>query len=676
LLSTVLLSLPAVLQAQLSYTDNGDGTATITGCDPNYNGALAIPGTTNGLTITSIGDEAFFGRTKLASITFPASITNIGIAAFNSCLSLTNVAIPASVTSIGDYAFFYCTSMTAISVDTANPSYSSVDGVLFNKDQTTLMQFPFGKAGSYAIPGSVIGIADEAFGINDHGYPDVFSGFFSCAGLTNLIIPGSVTNIGEYTFSRCRGLTSVTLSNGITSIGVEAFSWCPNLASVTIPGSVTSIGDLAFYYSGLANVTVPGSVTNLGLGAFAVCGNLTNVTLQDGVGSIGERAFNYCTNLTSITVRGSVINIGDYAFTHCDNLTSASLSSGVVSIGVEAFSWCPNLASVTIPGSVTSIGDVAFYYSGLANVTVPGSVTNLGVGAFAVCSSLTNAIIEDGVTSIGEAGFNFCTNLTSITIPDSITSIGEKAFWFCTALTTLTIPNNVTNIGSYAFSGCASLMNITVNADNVSYSSLDGVLFNEDQTVLIQFPGGRGGSYTVPGNVTSIGDHAFGSYDPNGYLFSYLPSCANLTSITIPDSVGFIGDSAFSSCLNLEGVFFYGNAPSSVDTSTFANTPGVTVYYLPGTTGWGDFSLYTERPTALWLPAMQTSGGSFGMRTNQFGFNINWASDHTVVVEACTNLTNPDWQPVQTNTLTTGSAYFSDPQWTNYPNRFYRLRSP
>jgi len=100
----------------------------------------------------------------------------------------------------------------------------------------------------------------------------------------------------------------------------------------------------------------------------------------------------------------------------------------------------------------------------------------------------------------------------------------------------------------------------------------------------------------------------------------------------------------------------------------------MTVYYLPGSMGWG--TTYGDVPTGLWLPQMQTSGMNFKIHTNQFGFNISWASGQTVVVEASTNLSNPDWQPVQTNTLTTGSAYFNDSQWTNYPGRFYRLRSP
>ena len=106
----------------------------------------------------------------------------------------------------------------------------------------------------------------------------------------------------------------------------------------------------------------------------------------------------------------------------------------------------------------------------------------------------------------------------------------------------------------------------------------------------------------------------------------------------------------------------------------FDDDNNATVYYLPGTTGWG--TTFTGLPTVLWKPLIQTSDGNFGVQTNRFGFNINWASGQTVVVEACTNLANPVWSPVGTNILTGGPSYFSDPAWTNYPGRFYRLRSP
>jgi hypothetical protein len=148
--------------------------------------------------------------------------------------------------------------------------------------------------------------------------------------------------------------------------------------------------------------------------------------------------------------------------------------------------------------------------------------------------------------------------------------------------------------------------------------------------------------------------------------------CQNLSNITIPNSVTNIGSYAFCGCYSLTKAYFSGNAPSG-DSTIFSGESG-TAYYLPGTTGWS--SMFGGWPTAPWLPQIQTHDKGFGVRTNQFGFNINWASDQTVVVEACTNLANPVWNPVTTNTLTSGTNYFSDPNWTNYPSRFYRISSP
>ena len=108
--------------------------------------------------------------------------------------------------------------------------------------------------------------------------------------------------------------------------------------------------------------------------------------------------------------------------------------------------------------------------------------------------------------------------------------------------------------------------------------------------------------------------------------------------------------------------------------AVFNNDSSATVCYLPGNTGWD--ATFGGRPTALWKPQVQTSDGSFGVRTNQFGFNIAWASGMVIVVEACTNLANPVWAPVRTNRLASGLTYFSDPQWTNCTRRFYRLRWP
>ncbi|MGD0260834.1 MAG: leucine-rich repeat domain-containing protein [Verrucomicrobiota bacterium] len=167
---------------------------------------------------------------------------------------------------------------------------------------------------------------------------------------------------------------------------------------------------------------------------------------------------------------------------------------------------------------------------------------------------------------------------------------------------------------------------------------------------------------TIPNSVTNIEDDAFGD-------------CTGLTSVTIPGSVASLGSYAFASCSNLTGLYFQGDAPSA-DWSVFEYDTNVTAYYLPGTTGWGDFSTNAEIPAVLWNVQVQTSGASFGVQTNQFGFTITGNSGFVVVVEACTNLANPVWSPLQTNTLTGAPVYFSDPQWTNYARRFYGLGVP
>jgi hypothetical protein len=202
-----------------------------------------------------------------------------------------------------------------------------------------------------------------------------------------------------------------------------------------------------------------------------------------------------------------------------------------------------------------------------------------------------------------------------------------------------------------------------VDALNSFYNSVDGVLFDKSHSLLIQFPAGKAGSYTIPNGVTSIADGAFSS-------------CTSLTSVTIPNSVTGIGYAAFADCAGLTGAYFQGNAPdpASVDPDVFPNATNVTVYYLPGTTGWE--TTFSGRPAVLWNPLVATSDASFGVRMNRFGFTITGTSNLVLVVEACTNLTNPTWSLVGTNTLTGGSSYFSDPEWTNHPVRFYRLRAP
>jgi hypothetical protein len=323
-----------------------------------------------------------------------------------------------------------------------------------------------------------------------------------------------------------------------------------------------------------------------------------------------------------------------------------------------------------------------------------------------------------GAATLAQAQFNYTNNgngsctITgytgpggTVTIPDSINGlsvvgIGKWAFLNNSSVTSVTIPAGVTSIAAFAFY-CYTLTAITVDAASSFYSSANGVLFDKNQTTLIEFPGGRGGSYTIPDSVTSIGDYAFAEcyFLTNATIGKGVTSigdhafldCTRLTSVTIPNSVTSIGDLAFYDCNTLTSVtmgdavtnignyafydctsltaaYFLGNAPSDGG-DVFVGDP-VIVYYLPGATGWGPF--FSGVATELWNPqasALRVTGG-------HFGFNITGPSNTVMVVEACTNLANATWVPLQSLNLTNGAFYFSDPNWTNYPARFYRIRSP
>ena len=415
--------------------------------------------------------------------------------------------------------------------------------------------------------------------------------------IPNLIEGMPVTGIGFSAFYGHTSLKAIIIPTTVTSIRYQAFYGCTGLTAITIPSNVTGIGDRAFYCcTGLTAATIPASVTSIGSYAFYSCSSLTAITIPSGVTLIGGAAFQRCTGLTAIAIPASVISVGGGAFSGCTGLTAITIGTGVTSIGEQAFSGCTGLPAITIPASVTSIGSQA--YSGCTGLiaimvdpdnptftsqegvllskdgktivaypvgktgiaALPNSVTGIGDTAFLGCSGLTAITIPTSVTSIGSQAFAGCTGLTAITLPASVTGIGDGAFYGCTGVTAIAIPGSVTSIGSQAFAGCTGLIAITINSGVPSI----GTKAFEGCTGLT--------AITIPASVTNIGDLAF-------------YGCTGLTAITIPASVTIIGSGSFYGCTGLMAVFMLGNAPG-IGASTFNQVPG-TIYYLPGTTGWG-----------------------------------------------------------------------------------------
>jgi len=464
----------------LTFTIIDGKSVTITKYSGNAT-VVNIPGRIQGLPVTAIGNSAFiwssltsviipssittigsyaFSRSSLTSVTIPSSVTTIGNSAFSRS-SLTSVTIPSSVTAIGNNAFRDCNSLENITVDSRNPSYASIEGILFDKNIKTIIQYPIGKkVGAYTIPSSVTTIGDSAF---------------SNSGLTGVTIPSSVTTIGDSAFSNS-GLTGVTIPSSVTTIGNYAFYFCSSLTSVIIPSSVTTIGHTAFYFcDSLTSVSIPSSVTTIGNYAFNDCSSLENITVD-------SRNPSYA-SIEGILFDKNIKTIIQYPIGK--KMGAYTIPSSVTTIGDFAFSWS-SLTSVIIPSSVTTIGDSAFYRSSLTSVIIPSSVTTIGNYAFNDCNRLENITVDgrnpsyasnegilfdkniktiiqypigkkvgaytlpSSVTTIGNSAF-YSSSLTSVIIPSSVTTIGNYAF-YSSSLTSVTIPSSVTTIGSYAFS--------------------------------------------------------------------------------------------------------------------------------------------------------------------------------------------------------------------------------
>ncbi len=476
------------------------------------------------------------------------------------------------------------------------------------------------------------------------------------------------TNNGAVIITRYSGpggdVTIPSTNNGwrVTGVGPSAFAYCFNLTNVSIPDSITTIGQAAFFNcTNLASMIIPGSVTNIGEGPFSCCTSLSDIEVA------AENT--YFSSADGVVFDKHRTVLLQYP---CGRGGSYTIPNTVTNIGGGAFAYAVSLDDVEIPETVTSISENAFYgcYS-LNTVHIPGSVTNIGFQAFCLCRALTNAILDGGVEAIGESAFQSC-SLINVTIPATIKIISTHAFSYCVNLTSISIPGSVNTIGYGAFAGCSSLTNAIIG-DGVraigDYAfnycrSLTGLSIPSSVSTIgaNAFQGVGLTSFTIPCGVSSIGGGAFAT-------------CANLTNLVVSTSVNTIGTSAFAYSTNLTSIYFLGNAPSA-GLYLFSSDYQATVYYLPGTIGWN--STFGGRPTAPWfLPnPLILSHPNFGVETNLFGFVVSWATNLSVVVDACTDLANGAWFPVVTNALIDGWFHFSDPDWTNYPARFYRIRSP
>ena len=471
--------------------------------------------------------------------------------------------------------------MKDISVDRNSRHYVAVDGVLYSKDMSVLLQYPLGSdATSFAIPEGVVEIGCGAF-----------SPFSRRGCLTSVRIPDSVIIIGNHAFGEC-GLTSVNIPDKVVSIGMYAFSGC-DFESLELPNSVVSIGRGAFSEcDNMTSIEIPGSVSSIGVGAFDGRG-LTEIKVSpnnrfyasaDGVLYSKDMSvliqYPIGKSADSFTIPGGVVSLGEYSFSN-SNLSFVKIPDGVTSIKDYAFSACVNLSSVEISSSVSFIGDYAFCYTGLTDIKIPYGVTYIGEYSFSRCENLITVDISNSVISIGRNAFSNNKNLISVYIPASVSTIGT------------------TEEG--AFLNCEQLTEINVSPSNQYYASKDGVLYSKDMSVLVQYPDGKPvESFVIPEGVVSLRATAF-------------YSCRHLTSVWIPRSI--VALCSFSGCENLIEVYCKTLTPPEADSYTFNDVTKSGTLYVPiGAKGiyetvypWSGFDNIEEKDFPLGVEDMTTS---------------------------------------------------------------------
>ena len=391
--------------------------------------------------------------------------------------------------------------------------------------------------------------------------------------IDTLVLKEGVTRIGDYAFYNCTELTSVEIPEGVTYIGESAFACCQSLESVTIPGSVTEIGEGAFEScDSMMVLELASGLKCVGAFAFSECVALRELVLPNTVERIERSAFAGTMALHELVIPGNVQEIGDNAFNGCIQLSSLTLSEGIRVIEEMAFSNCSDLTEVLIPASVECLGDGVFSDClAMTQIAVAPESEHFVVRDDILYSKDLSVLVhypaskEEQEFTIPEevrkiAGLAFASNyfLMEVMLGDHLEEVGSYAFARCSSLSFMSLPAQTTRLGASPFHDCTMLLEIEVDPNNPCYSSIDGILYNKEQTQLIQYPAGLYDDfYKVPDTVREIAENA--CYDAQ-----------DLEVLKIPAGVRKIGDMAFAFCDQLRDVEIRVADPAQVEVGLMA----------------------------------------------------------------------------------------------------------
>ena len=556
--------------------------------------------------LSTIKSSAFYGCSNLASITIGSG--SIGVSAFEGCTNLHKIELLDSVRVIDEYAFKACKNIDTLILgvsmaDIGSTAFEECDTIRF-VDYSPVSLNDYENAESSPFRNTVI--QDIVFGENVHSVPDYL--FIGNYLLDTLILPNSVSRIGNHAFENCTHLKHLIIGDSISYIGNNAFCNCVSLADSIYLPSIVELGENAFYGDSIEFVRIGGTITQIGSSAFANCPKLNiRLFVQSPSFVMGNNVFSGCAGIDTLFIADnshienpSFSNLpikycylgessGDFHETFTNNAVTTlhtNLNGGIHNFSVD---------TLIVGERIHCISDEMYRWSDIKELQLPFTLTSIGTRGFANCTSLKKVIIPDNVQTIGAAAFANCPDIDTLVLGESVDTIASNAFEGCQRLSTIYYniisSKDYYGIDSFYYThpvyGSPELRHryTTKSPFYAICSSLTNLYFGTsvEHIPSYSFAFCETMNCIIPSTVQSIGDYAFyncdriielnGSVKKIGEYAFY--GCDRLVNVDIPEVEGVIGTCAFANCMRLKSVTL-GNHLREIAWGAFMNCPRLT----------------------------------------------------------------------------------------------------